>query len=359
MQAGGPSHPLRDFASFFLSTSQIGCDHPAALPSIASLLSASVSRDNVFCSIPSFSLRNVEHHSGSPSKEILEQDAASSLSQPIEVLPGQLHNLPSIVARNIAESFMCLVDSRVRSTVHALWSHVDNDPTERMSQILQMFFAVPGSLVEPTSIDNVFQIGGIPFSKTVGGKTTSLLKMETAIVVNILDKKHTLVLQGSGTISGVLDSPSNMLTAVSVTINGADFLKAMMTRARDAVRLATDRIMDLFVLSSEGLGGGGMHLTNEHGLSVFAQINGTQPADRLSANSECVGAWNDEKTGEASSRKSELQGVDTRSAVSHQHQRQGHSEFKSGKESGLWEGGMKLKCFSGVDLLRLAAESLG
>lgn len=365
MEGGGAIRPLADFASVFLSTGPIDWNSPETSTRISSIMSTSISRDQVFCSIPSMSLKQRKHHSGSSSKDILEQDAATSLNEPMEVFPTELQNLSTKVACNILQSFMSLVDSRLRSTLQALWRHAHNDPTNRMLQILHMLFAASDNLVTPTNIVNVIRVVGAS-SKITDEKTISLLEMETVIDVNILDQHLSFVLAGSGTISGIFETPSSpKLIAVSVSINTVDFLRTTMSSARETIKLATNKVTQL-VLLSWAQAGGVIPPPTLNSQYTSQQMN-EQMSHKSAKSGNTVGAYNDEKTNESSGEVFTPPQPRTtyigyflqqhRSQQPYEQQSRENDEQQSRENDVLGAGTLK-RNFSGVDLLSLAAHSL-
>jgi hypothetical protein len=358
MQGGGATRPLADFASVFLSTGSNDWNNPETSTLISSILSTSISGDQVFCSIPSMSLKQRKHHSGSSSKDMLEQDAATSLNEPMEVFPTELQNLSTTIACNILQSFMSLVDSRLRSTLQALWRHAHNDPTNRMSQILHMLFATSGNLVTPTNIVNAIRVVGAS-SNTTDGKTISLLEMESVIDVNILDQHLSLVLAGSGIISGIFETPSSTkLAAVAVSINTVNFLRTMMSSARETVKLATNKFTRLVMLSWAQAGGDILPptLKSQH---TSQQVK-KQMSHASAKSGNTIGAYHDEKTNESSGEVFTLLPQRRTTDLGYflqQHRSQQPYEQQIRENDVLGVGTLKRKC-SGVDLLRLAANSL-
>lgn len=357
MEAGGATRQLRDFASLCLSTRAIDWNSPEAVARISSMFASPMSRDEVVCSIPSMSLRSRKHHSGSASKDVLEQDAAFSMNESLTFPPRELHKLSSTVANNIMESFMSLVHSRLRSTVQALWSHASNDSTNRLAHILRLIYAVSGSLVQPGNISNSIRVVG-GSSTTSGSKTISKLVVETVIQLNVLDQEHSILLTGSGTIAGILGarSPSS-LTDVVVSFDVVDILRTMMSTARDTVKLATNRVSQLVLISSTEIRGGiPSNTLNNH----FASQQSNQHMSRKRENT--IGTCNDEKTNESrtSDELLDLQKPQktTHGSFSHLNLHGAPSERGMLETGVMRERGMKRKSFSGVDLLRLAAEYL-
>jgi hypothetical protein len=213
------------------------------------LISPLVTNDEVFCFIPSLSLKKKRPPSATREKASMEIAAASSLAELEGVSKIEVRNIPSILVHNIVKSFMSLVQSRVRSYLTALALQSRKDPSSRLSPIVEMLSGISSDLVKPNTIVSSYRIKGA--STRAHDKWISPLIQETVIDLNVLGEVISVIISGSGSICGVFDDSGSppTITKVSLFIDTADFLRSMMAKARDAVKRATSKISLLFLNS--------------------------------------------------------------------------------------------------------------
>ena len=219
-------------------------------------LAAALQLDEDFCSVPSFSLTNHRPACGAPlnTKADIQQAAASSLGAPIEATQRTMHQLPSEIVKNISESFLSLVDSRFRSYITALADQATKDPIT-FSPILQMFATMATDLVSITTITSTFRIVENSTKSIQKNRLVSSLVQETMIDLDIGGEKVTVDFRGTGIIQGLFDDNSSLeqqqqfLLGTCIVIDTGLFLQNMATQARHVVKLATDKVSQLYLLS--------------------------------------------------------------------------------------------------------------
>jgi hypothetical protein len=252
------------------------------------------------CSVPSLSLKRSTNKSASVSsvpvvasttdnnKFSLEQAAAQNLARPIQASREELQCLPLTIVRNISESFMSLVDSRVRSYLVALSqrqaantrtsnssnnNNNNNNADDRVSQILAVLMAQSSTLIKPTAIVSSFRVYGasdqVAAMAAVANKSrVAPMIQETVIDLNVLGDLLTVTISGNGNIMGIFTDAVNynsnsfsststatagmsqLLSQVSISIDTSSFLRSMMAQVRDAVRRAVKVISQLFLPSA-------------------------------------------------------------------------------------------------------------
>ncbi|KAL3945548.1 MAG: hypothetical protein SGBAC_000372 [Bacillariaceae sp.] len=242
-----------------------------------------------------------------------------------------MQSLGPTITRNVLQSFMALVDSRVRSTVQALYKHAQHDSSQRIMQILRTLSTMTNSIVTPTKASSATRVveGGISMS---GGQTSAPLLMQTTIEVDIMGEQLSIVLEATGTILAVLEelSPSGKVVQAKVAFDTSAFLKTLMANARDIVKYATKRLFERFLTSSN-------NMQDVQGLDSRVRSNENRKR------SSC----DDEKEGDSPRLSPSISNMGAFEPRPLQPGR--------GLQSKLHSNG---KSLSGVDLLEMAAESL-
>ena len=209
------------------------------------VISPSVGSDVKCCSVPCMSLKHQgKSASSSSTRSSLEQVAAVSLATSLEVAKMDLVALPTVLVRNIADTFMSLVGSRIRSYVTAMMSQSMNQDQANRKQVLlvaNLLASSSSTLIKPTAIVSSFRMMDTS-TLSAGNHQVSPLVQETIMDLNVLGQMVTVKVKGTGSIIGVFDEggPQNtkMIAKVSVLLDTAGFLNSMMTEVREAVRKA-------------------------------------------------------------------------------------------------------------------------
>ena len=244
---------LSNFAAF-LSCTLIENKDDGGLVSIQSaedfaqqlqlVISHSVGADVKCCSVPCMSLKHQDRSaSSSASRSSLEQAAATSLASALEVSKMELLAVPTLLVRNIANTFMSLVGSRIRSYVAALMSQSKKDSANQKQILLvaNLLSSSSSTLIKPTAIVSSFRV--IEASTLAAGNhQVSPLVQETVMDLNVLGQTMTVNLRGTGSIIGVFDEGgshnSRRISKASVLLDTTAFLNSMMSEVREAVRKA-------------------------------------------------------------------------------------------------------------------------
>jgi hypothetical protein len=214
-------------------------------------LSPTLAPNQSFCAVPSLSLRKRGHTSSRLTKAPVEQAAAMNLAESLKASQNDVHLLPSRLVHNVSESFMLLVDSRFRSYLAALAHQSRKDPNT-FAPLLKIFSAMSARPVSISTIVNTFRVVENSTKTIQENRIVPSLIQETVIDLDILGESLTVVVAGVGVVHGVFESsPSLGISLVSATIliNMNDLLQSMVAQARHAVKVAKDRISQLYLLS--------------------------------------------------------------------------------------------------------------
>ena len=128
---------LSGFASLLSSVVTTSGEAPEALSTssvnLPRFVASTVPEDNDCCTVPCLMLK----HSGSSStpSASLEETAALCLARPLTVTRSELEALPQTLLENISETFMSLVDSRLRSSLSAILVQSDSQNESAITRI--------------------------------------------------------------------------------------------------------------------------------------------------------------------------------------------------------------------------------
>jgi hypothetical protein len=318
------AHQLAEFTSLFLSTDPNAWDIPSSQTRACALLPTTLPDNHVLCSVTSFGLEKRKHHSGPLSKESLAVDIATSFDDELQFVTSNMQSLGPTITRNILQSFMALVDSRVRSTVQALYKHAQHDSSQKLMQILQTLSTMSDSLVTPTKASSRTRVDESGISIT-GGQTSAPVVMETIIEVEIMGEQLSVVLEATGTIIALIEQfPSAKIARAKVAFDTSSFLKILMANARDCVKYATKRLFVVFLSSSN-------NIQDAQAIDSQLMMNDNEKRSRT---------CDDEKEGDSPRLSPSVTALEPR------------------LQSKLQNSYLNGKSLSGVDLLKMAAECL-
>mmetsp|Transcript_6821 Transcript_6821/g.10527 ORF Transcript_6821/g.10527 Transcript_6821/m.10527 type:complete len:407 (-) Transcript_6821:86-1306(-) len=240
-------------------------------------LSPTLTPNQSFCAVPSLSLRKRGHRSSTSTKAAVEQAATSNLAEPLKASQNDVQLLPSRLVNNVSESFMSLVDSRFRSYLTVLAHQSRKDPNT-FAPLLRVFSAMSRP-VSISTIVNKFRVLEHSTRTIQENRIVSSLTLETMIDLNILGDSLTVVVAGSGVVHGVFDPSSsveNALSSATIMVDTHNLLQSMVVQARHAVKVAKDRISQLYLLS--------LSQTNATGDSSTRHGHADETASRLPLN---------------------------------------------------------------------------
>jgi hypothetical protein len=194
------------------------------------------------CSVSSLQLRQREAVlSSRSSKPLLQDAAASNLCHPIDFRKSELQGLPMKLLWNVSQSFMSLVDSRLRSSVSAL-ERQSSGEDDALTPVLVGVLAASSNPINPTTIVTTFRT--LAFSEhCANGDYIQPLILEVLIDLNILGNVFAVTLEAPGTMRGHFSCDAEEaepvgLLKVDIQIDTAALLVSMMAQARLAVRKA-------------------------------------------------------------------------------------------------------------------------
>eukprot|EP00980_Cylindrotheca_fusiformis_P013517 scaffold3450_cov114-Cylindrotheca_fusiformis.AAC.22 len=167
----------------------------------------------------------------------VEQKAAQTLGSLTSWTKSSVAYAPAALAKNIADSFSSLVNSRVQAWTILLLRHslTTGDSASR-SRLLTML----SSIINVVSANTSFKTLALPKSAMGHAKEADVilpLLLEVDLQVSIQSKNDTVTLRAPGTISGNFDNNGNGLGLVKVDIrfDTGVMLDSMVQQARMVV----------------------------------------------------------------------------------------------------------------------------
>jgi hypothetical protein len=177
------------------------------------------------------------------SKPLLEDAASNNLRRPIEIPKDKLQSLPMTLLWNLSNSFMSLVDSRLRSSMGALLQHhllKGKEPdslTWVLVGLLSGSSADSTSPIKPTTIVTTFRPLKLSERNSDGDYILPLI-LKLVIDVNIFGTILAVAVEAPGTVQGSFAGNTEQLHNIDVQIDTTALLATMMTQARVVIRKA-------------------------------------------------------------------------------------------------------------------------
>jgi hypothetical protein len=216
---GGSSEPLRNSAD-----------------KLACFVAPDVANDTACCAVPSMLLNPKRKESSSAGT--LEEAAALKLAKPLTLRRGELKYLPKLLLQNLKDSFMVLVDARMRSSVLALVRQSRVQKEKALMKVLIGLIACSSNPISPTTVVTSFR--ALPVAERIpGGECVLPLVMEVVIDLKVLGSMVTVTFVAPGTIQGKSEpNATELLRKVEVVLDTVTLLHSMMKEARVAAKKA-------------------------------------------------------------------------------------------------------------------------
>ena len=192
---------------------------------------------------PSLSLRN--RCSRTIPGISLQDMAALNLAIPLCASRTSVGDIPRKMVNNTSESFLGLVDSRLRSSLSALVRQTVKMGNANEAQLLMELLS-KRTAVTITTVVTSFRV--LPNSETSSTGTedsssdlTLPLIFEAVIDASALGKLVTVALQAPGTITGNINPNDGLLHRVAIAFDTIALLRSMIKQARVVVSTAISR----------------------------------------------------------------------------------------------------------------------
>lgn len=239
-------------------------------PSISKFLSKTVYKNSnnicstSSCTIPSLDLKNTKTSSLSDSEECSElslaEKACNNLARPIVLEREEVGRCPPSLLNNVSESFLYLIDARLRSSTKALLPRVlkqgggNGKVVSEAIELIKMLLPSknkgeeceekegkgPISLTTVvTSLRVVSDVNVNCEHETTNGTDVVLpLVFEAIIDLSCLGNLITVTINAPGTISGRVNSSDMLFENVEICLDCMSLLQSMMKQARSVVKKA-------------------------------------------------------------------------------------------------------------------------
>lgn len=205
------------------------------------------------CKFPSMSLKNSSFNRkmGNQLKDV----ASMNLAMPITATPEDVHTVPSQLLHNLCDSFMSLVDSRLRSSTYALLQKaqtMDEWKAQEMLMVTKMLWPRKGPGVRPAVISTAVTTFRTlaPTSNQIDQNTTynaASPQSKEVILPIIFEAGIDLRLHGTvaanitihaaGSLSGLFSTVMHsLLSEVEISMDTTALLDSLMNSARKVVK---------------------------------------------------------------------------------------------------------------------------
>ena len=193
------------------------------------------------CSIPSLRLQqgasSTTKDDGPKTKPVLEQAAANNLGSPCTLPCSEMGTAPMTILWNLNQSFLYLVQSRLKSTIQALAKQRGAGDNARSRMVLELLqpSATPISL---NTIVSSFRT--LPISNENNNDHADVcvqpLILDVVVDLKVLGQIVSVQLGAPGTMQGCLDG--SLIALAAVTLDTKTLLRCMMQETRRLVRRA-------------------------------------------------------------------------------------------------------------------------
>lgn len=202
-------------------------------------ISPTVAGDDVCCILPSLMLKQGTLSSIAATTS-LEESASLKLARPLRLCQSKLRTAPITLLGNMSESFMTLIDSRLRSSFSALVRQSQNQSNEALPRVLVGLLASLKTPITSTALVTSFRVLPSVSKRPPNGDYILPLVMEAVIDLSILDEVVSVKIVAPGTIQGTFGPlpGQDMLSKVEIILDTMALLHSMMKQARCAVRKA-------------------------------------------------------------------------------------------------------------------------
>mmetsp|Transcript_53221 Transcript_53221/g.64164 ORF Transcript_53221/g.64164 Transcript_53221/m.64164 type:complete len:408 (-) Transcript_53221:121-1344(-) len=239
---------LISFASFLGTAQTLGLEEPVIPlpePLLGKLLSPKILFDKTntssshTCSFPSFSIKNDFTSSLSAEKGMSQKEtAAFNLAFPVFVDNFDVETAPVTLLTNFSDSFMSLVESRLRTSKNALIQEVMKRGGSSEAKTLLKVLSGGATASSPISLTTIVtSLRAFPLAEQeVGGEDVFLaLVFESTMDMAVLGTTVTVTAQTSGKISGSFHY-DGLLKRVEIVFDTITLLDSLMKQVRYVVK---------------------------------------------------------------------------------------------------------------------------
>mmetsp|Transcript_4830 Transcript_4830/g.6988 ORF Transcript_4830/g.6988 Transcript_4830/m.6988 type:complete len:394 (+) Transcript_4830:94-1275(+) len=197
-------------------------------------VSSHLSSDDIAMVMPMLMIRQGTFSSSNGNSP--KEKAALNLARPYDLTKKELEAVPMVLLANICESFTTLIDSRLRSSIQAIFRQSRCQEQPNLNRVLAGLLAYSDKPISPCTVVTSFRV--LAASEiSPKGEVIMPLVMETVIDLKIFDTLVTTTVVAPGTIKVIIANDFKIGRA-EIVLDTVLFLQSLMKQARFAVRKA-------------------------------------------------------------------------------------------------------------------------
>lgn len=164
----------------------------------------------------------------------LLDDAAMNLSSPLHANKYSIDAVPSTLLSNVTSAMEQLLQSRLRASMIALIKQTTKLGDHNEARILRRLMLSPKAVQITTVVSSFSVLNDNGYG--VFGNMSKPLVYELILDITMLGKQHTVSIQVSGDICGVVNSNQLQFDSVSISLDTVSLLEKMMAQARQLIK---------------------------------------------------------------------------------------------------------------------------
>ncbi|GFH61183.1 hypothetical protein CTEN210_17659 [Chaetoceros tenuissimus] len=169
----------------------------------------------------------------------LLDDAAMNLSSPLHANKYSIDAVPSTLLSNVTSTMEQLLQSRLRASMIALIKQTMKLGDHNEARILRRLMLSPKAVQITTVVSSFSVLNDNGYG--VFGNMSKPLVYELILDITMLGKQHTVSIQVSGDICGVVNSNQLQFDSVTISLDTVSLLEKMMAQARQLIKKTLKR----------------------------------------------------------------------------------------------------------------------
>lgn len=193
-----------------------------------------------YFTVPCLNLKGNHSSEKTPSKGAsLLDDAAMNLSSPLHANKYSIDAVPSTLLSNVTSTMEQLLQSRLRASMIALIKQTTKLGDHNEARILRRLMLSPKAVQITTVVSSFSVLDDNGYG--VFGNMSKPLVYELILDITMLGKQHTVSIQVSGDICGVVNSNQLQFDSVTISLDTVSLLEKMMAQARQLIKKTLKR----------------------------------------------------------------------------------------------------------------------
>lgn len=170
----------------------------------------------------------------------LLDDAAMNLSSPLHANKYSIDAVPSTLLSHVTSTMEQLLQSRLRASMIALIRQTMKLGDHNEAKILRRLM-LSQKAVQITTVVSSFSVLDDNGYGVFGNMMSKPLVYELILDITMLGKQHTVSIQASGDIRGVVNSNQLQFDSVTISLDTVSLLEKMMAQARQLIKKTLKR----------------------------------------------------------------------------------------------------------------------